>query len=49
MSKFQSFRVKYAPLFAVLIIAAVSLAQSEASSVLLAAITAVVNRQPQGF
>ncbi|MBK8900290.1 MAG: hypothetical protein IPM53_03835 [Anaerolineaceae bacterium] len=50
MFKFQSLRLQtLVPVLSVLLATAVSLAQSETGSILLAAIQVVVNRQPQGF
>ena len=50
MFNFKSQRLnRLAPVLSVLLVTAVSLAQSETGSTLLAAIQIVVNRQPQGF
>lgn len=50
MFKFQSLRLQtLVPVLSVLLVTAVSLAQSETGSALLATIQIVINRQPQGF
>jgi hypothetical protein len=50
MFKFQPNRFKqYLPMLSVLFVTAVTLAQSDTVSTLIAVITAAVNRQPQGF